>query len=72
MTATVLMTPRQVATESGRNYYSVRDALRRGLLKGTQSHAGARWQVQRPDFEDWMARGRPIDDPARRDLRRSA
>lgn len=72
MSAPGWMTVAEVAAESGRGSWSVREALRRGLLKGAQSHARARWQVCRPDFEDWMRRGRPIDDPARRRLRKSA
>lgn len=70
--AAELMTPRQVADECPRNYYSVRDALSRGLLKGAQSHAGAKWFIERTDFEDWKARGFPIDDPQKRRLRRLA
>lgn len=66
------MTVNQVAEGSGRNPYSVREALRRDLLKGSQAFAGARWLIQRTDFDNWVQRGAPIDRPAGRRLRRSA
>lgn len=73
MTAPRPMTVQQVADGSGRNPYSVREALRRQLLKGAQAHAGAKWLIQSEAFQDWVERGAPIDHPpARRRLRRSA
>lgn len=64
------MTTAQVAKESGRHPQSVLAALRRGVLQGAQANANASWRVARKNFDDWMERGAPIDDPVRARLRR--
>lgn len=53
------MTARQVADESQKHHESVLAALRKGLLKGSQSSAKAPWRIKRKDFNTWMDRGAP-------------
>lgn len=72
MTASLWMSTKDVAAESPRHHESVLLALKRGLLTGTQSHPGARWQISRKAFQAWMERGAPVDTPAQARVRRSA
>ena len=72
MTALLWMTTNQVAADSGRHRDSVLDALGRGLLTGTQAHPKARWRISRKAFEAWMAKGAPIDTPAKARMRRAS
>lgn len=70
MTASLWMTTRQVADESGRHQESVIRALQKGLLTGSQSRPGATWRISRRAFEAWMAKGAPIPAQSRPRLRR--
>ncbi|MGB3443834.1 MAG: hypothetical protein WBA97_34285 [Actinophytocola sp.] len=72
MTTNLWMTTRQVADESGRAYDSVARALQRRLLTGHQPCPRGTWRISRKAFEAWMAKGAPIDTPAKARLRRSA
>lgn len=72
MTTSLWMTARQVADESGRHHERVLLALGRGLLTGTQSRPKASWRVSRKAFEAWMAKGAPIDTPAKARMRRAS
>jgi hypothetical protein len=62
----------QVAEESGRHVDSVKRALARGLLVGSQARAGCRWRVSRVEFDRWMEGGAEVDDPRRSRLRRAS
>lgn len=70
MTASLWMTTRQVADESGRHRDSVIHALNRRLLTGHQASPRARWRISRKAFEAWMAKGAPIPAQSRPRLRR--
>lgn len=57
---TAWMTAREVAAESGRNHDSVLDALRVGLLKGSQGGPGCRWVISTSNFNRWAEAGFPL------------
>ncbi|MGW4128020.1 hypothetical protein [Amycolatopsis japonica] len=58
------MTAQEVAAESRRHHESVLNALRRGLLVGSQSGPKGTWSIERSDFNDWMRRGKPLQRAA--------
>lgn len=72
MTASLWMTSKQVAEESRRGRSNVIRALQVGLLTGVQSRPNASWRISRKAFEAWMAKGAPIDTPAKARMRRAS
>ncbi len=72
MSTSLWMTVKQVAAESPRHPVSVRLALSRGLLTGTQSCTKGTWQISRKAFQAWMEKGAPVDTPAAARVRRAS
>jgi len=72
MNTILWMTPVEVAAESRRHVKRVGTALRAGLLTGVQDRPGACWRISRKAFAEWMAKGAPVDTPARARMRRAS
>lgn len=72
MTSSLWMTAKQAADESGRHHQSVLLALRRNLLTGVQPCTKGTWRISRAAFAAWMAKGAPVDTPAKARLRRAS